>query len=416
MKALTSSAPTAALLARARPALALFARARPALAVVTRLGWGFLATAAALAAVGSLLGWAEPAIAAVTLAVLVALAVLLTLGGTDLHLEVTLSPPRVGVGASSTAKLAAVAGRAVASSTVELPVGETVAAVAVPALGRGTRFDFPIEIPTSRRGVIVVGPATTVRGDPFGLARREVNRAAATELFVHPKVAPLPPLDAGLVRDLDGRATNDPSASDLDFHTLRPYQPGDERRHVHWRSSARAGAGAAGTGATLMVKGYTDTRRSHLGLVVDARPETYADEDAFEDAVSAAASVAVRALTDEMDVTVVAGRHAVDRASRARTLDTFARAQAWQAGLPALTARLVTMAPATSIVVLVTGGHTPVAELRRATAQLGPQIKLVALRVDRGRPSSVASAHGLTVLSLGRPEDLSRLVGAGALA
>lgn len=399
------------LLDRARP---LLDRARPALAVVTRVGWEFLAAAVALAAAGALLGWAEPVIAAVTLAVLVALAVLFTLGGTDLSLEVTLSPPRVSVGASATAQLAAVADRSVPPSTVELPVGETVAVIAVPALHRDTRFDFPIEIPTSRRGVIVVGPATTVRGDPFGLARREVSRAEAVELFVHPRVLPLPPLDTGLVRDLEGRATNDPSASDLDFHTLRPYLPGDERRHIHWRSSARAGA--AGTGATLMVKGYTDTRRSHLGLVMDARPETYAGEDAFEDAVIAAASVAVRALADEMDVTVVAGRHAVDRGSRARTLDTFARAQAWQAGLTALTARLVTMAPATSIVVLVTGGHTPVAELRRATAQLGPQIKLVALRVDPDRPSSVAPTHGLTVLSMERLEDLSRLVTAGVSA
>jgi uncharacterized protein (DUF58 family) len=393
---------------------ALLARVRPALAVVTALGWGFVAAAVALAVAGALLGWAEPVIVAVALAVLVLLAVLLTLGGAGPRLEVSLSPPRVGVGASSRADVAAVAGRAVPPSVVELPVGETVAVIAVPALRRDARFDVPLEIPTSRRGVIVVGPATTVRGDPFGLARRVVSQAAETELFVHPRVLPLPPLDAGLVRDLDGRATSDPSASDLDFHTLRPYLPGDERRHVHWRSSARARATGAST--TLMVKGYTDTRRSHLGLVVDARPEAYAGEDAFEDAIVAAASVAVRALTDEMDVTVVAGRHAVDRGSRARTLDTFARAQEWPAGLPALTARLVTMAPATSIVLLVTGGHTPVAELRRATTQLGPQITLVALRADPDRASSVASAHGLTVLSLSRLEDLSRLVTAGALA
>lgn len=399
---------------------ALFDRGRQALAVVTRLGRGFVATAAALATAGVLLGWAEPVIAAVALAVVVAFAVLLTLGGADLQLEVSLSPVRVGAGASSTARMVATAvGRAVPPSAVELPVGETVAAIAVPALRRDARFDFPIEIPTSRRGVIVIGPATTVRGDPFGLARREVSRAPAVELFVHPRVLPLPPLDAGLVRDLEGRATSDPSASDLDFHTLRSYLPGDERRHIHWRASARAGA--TGGGTALMVKGYTDTRRSHLGLVVDARPEAYtrpdayAGEDAFEDAVAAAASVAVRALHDEMDVTVVAGRYAVDRGSRARTLDTFSRVQPWQAGLPALTARLVTMAPATSIVVLVTGGHTPVTELRRSTAHLGPQVRLLALRVDPDRASSLASAHGLTVLSLGRLEDLSRLVAAGAV-
>jgi len=393
----------------------LLATVRPYLSVVTRLGWGFVVGAAVLWLAGTVLGWAEPRIAAVGMLVLVGLAALLTVGGTNLRLRVWLMPPRVQAGATSQATLTAVnRGRQTAPATIELPVGETVATFAVPSLRPAEQYRAFFDVPTTRRGVITVGPVTTVRGDPFGLARREVSRAEPVELFVHPRVIPLPSVDAGLVRDLEGRPTSDTSSSDLDFHTLRGYQPGDEQRHIHWRSSARATA-ARGT-TTLLVKSYTDTRRSHLGVVVDARPTSYHDDDAFEAGVVAAASVAVRALRDDMDVTVVAGDHAVDRSDIPRTLDGFARVQPTSTDLPALAAHLVTLAPATSIVLLVTGSENPFTDLRRSTAQFGPQVRVLALRIRPGQPSSMASAYGLTVLSMADLADLSRLITVGGLA
>ena len=394
---------------------ALAATLRPYLAVVTRMGWGFVATAVFLWVLGTLLGWAELRIGAVGMIVLVGLALLLTAGGSDLRLRVWLMPPRVLAGGTSQATLTAVnRGRQSPPATIEAPVGETVASFAVPSLRPAEQYRSFFEVPTTRRGVITVGPVTTVRGDPFGLARREVSRAEAVELFVHPKVVSLPSLDAGLVRDLEGRSTSDPSASDLDFHTLRGYHPGDERRHIHWRSSARATA-AQGT-TTLLVKSYTDTRRSHLGVVFDARAAGYVDDDAFETGIVAAASVAVRALRDEMDVTVVAGDHAVDRSDIPRTLDGFARVEPTATDLPALAARLVTLAPATSIVLLVTGSENPFTDLRRSTASFGPEVRILALRVRPGQPSSMASAYGLTVLSMGELGDLPRLISVGGLS
>ncbi len=393
----------------------LLATVRPYLAVVTRLGWGFAVTAVALWVVGSILGWAELRIAAVGMSVLDVLAVFLTIGGTKLRLRIWLLPPRVLAGGTSRATLTAVnRGRQSPPAMVEVPVGQTVATFAVPSLRPAEQHRSFLDVPTSRRGVITVGPVTTVRGDPFGLARREVSRAEAVELFVHPEVVPLPSLDAGLVRDLEGRATSDPSSSDLDFHTLRSYHPGDERRHIHWRSSARATAASGST--TLLVKSYTDTRRSHLGVVFDARAASYVDDDAFEAGIVAAASVTVRALRDEMDVTVVAGDHAVDRTGIPRTLDAFARVEPTGTDLPALAARLMTLAPSTSIVLLVTGSENAFTDLRRSTAQFGPQVRVLALRVRPGQPGSVASAYGLTVLSMGELADLARLIGAGGLA
>ena len=74
-------------------------------------------------------------------------------------------------------------------------------------------------------------------------------------------------LGAGLLRDLEGVSTDAVSQSDLAFHALREYVPGDDLRHVHWRSSAKVMAAAGET--QLLVRQYLDTRRSHATVVVD---------------------------------------------------------------------------------------------------------------------------------------------------
>ncbi|MBM6399866.1 DUF58 domain-containing protein [Phycicoccus sonneratiae] len=378
--------------------------------VVTRTGWGAGVVGVLAVLVGWLLAWDEARIVGMGLVVLLVLSVLMSLGGSRVDLDLTVHPVRVRPGTTADGSLLVTNGRSrrVAPADLEVPVDGRVEAFRMPSLGPGVRVDYPFEIPTTRRGVVLVGPVTTVLGDPFGLARRALNTSRTVELFVHPEVVRLPSLDAGLVRDLEGRPTQDPSVSDLDFHTLRAYLPGDDRRHVHWQSSARMSA-AAGT-TTLMMKGYTDTRRSHLGVLLDARAEGYADEDTFEAAVTAAASVAVRALRDEMDVSVVAGSHAVDRAGVARTLDGFSRVEPDDTDLPTLAARLAGLAPGTSIAVVVTGPDTPVAEVQRAAGHLGPHVRLFVLRFSPDQRSSASAVLGITFLTVGSLADLPRLV------
>lgn len=384
--------------------------------VVTRAGWVALLSAAVLWVAGGVLGWAELRLIAVAVSALFLLALALTLGGAPVDLAVTLDPARVRVGRTATGTLHArcTRSRAVRSAVVELPVGESVATFALRRLPPGESEEISFSIPTSRRGVIPVGPVTTVRGDPFGMARREVSASEQVELFVHPVLVSLGSLEAGLVRDLEGRPTADPSASDLDFHTLRAYVPGDDRRHIHWRSSARVSAARGST--TLMMKGYTDTRRSHVGIILDGRAASYVDDEAFEMAVTAAASIADRALRDEMDVTVVAAGHAMDRAGVLRTLDGFARVTPHPADLSSLSGRLMTLAPATSIAVVVTGFENPFADIQRGVAQFGPRVQTLALRVRPGQSSTATSVLGLSVLTMGDLADLRRLISLGGLS
>ena len=112
-------------------------------------------------------------------------------------------------------------------------------------------------VPTDRRSVIPVGPPSAVRSDPLGLVRRDVVEQTTWSCSCTRRSSP-GLARPGLERDLEGQTTNDLSTSDVAFHTLRDYVPGDDRRHVHWRSTAKAGR--------LMVRQFVDTRRSHLAV------------------------------------------------------------------------------------------------------------------------------------------------------
>ena len=47
------------------------------------------------------------------------------------------------------------------------------------------------------------------------------------------------PLPSGFAKDLEGPTSDASPAGDIAFHALRPYQLGDDRRHIHWMSTAR---------------------------------------------------------------------------------------------------------------------------------------------------------------------------------
>lgn len=94
----------------------------------------------------------------------------------------------------------------------------------------------------SQRGLHEFGPANLWAGDLFGLSfqRREIPEV--TRLVVYPKVVPLDRLGiptSGPFGDLLRPSTlwEDPTY----VAGVRPYQPGDPLRRVHWKASARLG-------------------------------------------------------------------------------------------------------------------------------------------------------------------------------
>ena len=289
---------------------------------------------------------------------------------------------------------------------VELPVGAIAVAIDVPSLSSGEVFEEIVVIPTSRRRVIPVGPTMSVRGDPIGLMRRELQWAVAQELFVHPRTSRLPGLTSGWLRDLEGTPTNDRSPNDVAFHTLREYVPGDDRRHVHWRTSARQGR--------LMVRQFIDNRRSHLALVVDANPASYADAEEFELAISMCASLGLRAMADGHEASCIAAGSGMPSHTPTALLDGLARIDL---GVPLLTIpqlglRAAPMVRSASVVAIVTGSAASLAEVQTAGRRFGANVQLVCLRAMYGQAPSVQRTPSFTLLSSNSLEGLTRALAA----
>jgi uncharacterized protein (DUF58 family) len=382
-------------------------RVRPVAEVVTTLGWGVLGFGLLCWLLGWRFGWKELMVMATAAWLLMLLCLVLTIGEARLEVVVEVDPQRVTVGApaAGAVKVRNVSRRPLLPIGLELPIGPGAARFTLPFLGSQAEYEELFVVPTSQRGVVNVGPAMTVRGDPFGLLRRAVAWTEKLEIFVHPITVHLDSLGAGLLRDLEGQTTNDISMSDLNFHALREYQPGDDRRHVHWKSSAKAGK--------LLVRQFQDTRRSHICVVVDSDAKSYADRDDYELAICAAASITVRTRKDEQEVSVFAGDHAALNAQGSRALDVFARAEFGTKGLHALARHSNRVAPDVSVVFLVTGSETPFQELQRAANDFPIEVRVIGLQVDTSRPTGVRAGRGMTLLSLQRLGDLAALLQGG---
>ena len=285
------------------------------------------------------------------------------------------------------------------------PVGAAVAEFSVPALAPGAEHDDLFAIPTARRAVIVVGPVRSVRGDPFGLARRSVRWTRPVDLFVHPLLVSLAGASSGLLRDLEGQSTRDLSDSDLSFHALRDYVAGDDRRYIHWRTTARRGS--------LMVKQFEDTRRTQTALALATDPRDYADDDEFELAVSVVASVGVQTIREERDLAVLAGPGSLRVETPPLLLDDCSGIQLaverrrHGAARPARGARGGGRVGRDA-------GHrlgarpTPTCASARATCPTGT--RTVVVRCERGADVSVRTQGSLSLATIGTLDDLPRLL------
>lgn len=383
-------------------------RARPVWSCVTPAGRAVLAVAAVAWLLAARFGWQELAIVAASGMLLLLVAGVFLIGRTRIAVRLVVEPPRVTVGepVSGAVEVENRSRAPMLPLRLELPVGAGGVAFQLPVLAPAKHHQELFVVPTERRGVIEVGPVRSVRGDPVGLLRREVLWSQVHEIFVHPRIVPLEPLGAGLMRDLEGTTSENVSMSDLAFHALREYSPGDDLRHVHWRSSARHGQ--------LLVRQFLDTRRSHLTVVVDSRPDAYTSDDDYELAISVAGSLLVRALLDDFDATFASGAHAssgvLGSGVGKGVLDGCARAEPSDHDLVRVARDAARLAPDTSVVFLVGGAFTQFIELQRADHQFPPEVAGVAVRVEGGAAAGLRAAGDLPLLTLGRLEDLPALM------
>lgn len=343
-------------------------RIREGLEVVKPLGWAFLVLAAVGWFVATRTHWQEVAVLALACLAALLLALPFLVGRTTVAVDLRLQPERVTAGESVAAGVVVTnkASSRLVPTTLEVPVGTSLHRYRIGALAAGATHEESFTIRTERRGVIDVGPAVTRRGDPLGLFSRDVVWTPVREILVRPPLLPMEELGSGLLRDLEGVSIDAVSQSDLAFHALREYVPGDDLRHIHWRSSAKVMA--SGGDSDLLVRQYLDTRRSHATIVVDDRASSWADAEDFETAMSVAASVAVRAVLDEFEVSYVCGPHASSGGDGHLALDAVCRSVPGQHGIVEAARRAAHVASDTSLLFLVAGPETDFSDLLRGAA------------------------------------------------
>ena len=385
-------------------------RITQALEVVRPTGWLLLVIGLGTGVVAEVAQWRELAVLSVACLALLVLALPFLLGRTSVAVDLRLQPERVAAGESVAAGVA-VTNRASARlvpTTLEVPVGSAIHRYGISSLAPGATHEESFTIRTERRGVIPVGPAMTRRGDPVGVFSRDVVWTPVREVLVRPHLVPMESLGAGLLRDLEGVSTDAVSQSDLAFHALREYVPGDDLRHIHWRSSAKV---MASTGeSALLVRQYLDTRRSHATIVVDDRLASWGDPEDFETAMAVAASIAVRAVLDEFDVSFVCGSHASSGSDGHLALDAVCRADFGPRGVVESGRQASMLAPDTSLAFFVGGSATEFTDLLRAAAAFPPEVRRFGIVVEPDGTSRVTETGGLPVLHLAAKEDLGGLL------
>lgn len=110
----------------------------------------------------------------------------------------------------------------------------------VTAIGSNDRYTWKTRQTCTRRGLYTLGPTLLQASDPLGLFSISIELPGTATLLVLPPILPLPAIEvAPAGRAGDGRRSRaDPLERTISARSVRPYQPGDPLRWIHWPLSA----------------------------------------------------------------------------------------------------------------------------------------------------------------------------------
>lgn len=225
-----------------------------------------------------------------------------------------------------------------------------------------------------RRGIYTVVNTLAATRFPFGIFERRLLTQSPARLVVLPSLGRL--RRAGQ-RDLDRRAAQPEAVrhareGNEEFHSLREYRAGDNPRHIHWRTSARA--------RKLMRRVMREEATEDLTVLLDTCVDgldARMRQRHFEKAVSCAATLVAHAAARGRRARLYfPGGSASHQGTRMGLLPALEALAAVEAGrVPA--ARLVAGAPidrhGTALLVSL-GGNAAAA--RRAAASRGIRLRV----------------------------------------
>ena len=373
----------------------------------TPLGWG-----AALVGIFALIfglanSWVEMVAIGILALTVLLIALAWTIGRAGYRVSLNLSTQRVTVGERALGELVVVnpTNHDLPAAAIELPVGAGTASFVTGRLAAGAEHREPFGIATSHRGVVMVGPSTAVRGDSLGLVKRTQTWSDFTHLYIHPRTVRVNTSAIGFIRDIEGIATHDLSSSDVAFHALRDYTPGDDRRNIHWKTTARVGK--------LMVRQFEETRRAHLLIILDLDEEAWANEEEFEAGVSGAASLAMATMKESKEASIVTQGGALKTPTGLRALDSLAAVEllAEAEQLPELARKAAAEVPQASVAMVVTGSRTSIASIHATLSRLPLNTTSFGARFDASGEVELRTVGGFTVVTVPSLDDFGRAMG-----
>lgn len=298
--------------------------------------------------------------------------------------------------------------RSARSGIIELPIGTGTGEFVVPPLGAHETWDEMFLISSRHRGLINVGPARAVRSDALGLLRRVRMWDEPVLLHVHPRTVRVPFDATGFQLDVEGVSTGKLSSSDVSFHALRDYEPGDDRRAVHWQSTARLGK--------LIVRQYEETHRSHHVIVLDTSRDAW-DHDTFETAVSVAGSLGLANLRESRPVSLSTTEGWLPSGVAMRMLDALSEVKARSFGdLSRRVREAVAQRPGVSALTLIVGPNVTDTEAAHL-ARLAPiDVPVSIIRIGAEGVRARRDLGRGVLLDCSTLDDLPRIIVAGGLA
>ena len=298
--------------------------------------------------------------------------------------------------------------RSARSGIIELPIGTGTGEFVVPPLGAHETWDEMFLISSRHRGLINVGPARAVRSDALGLLRRVRMWDEPVLLHVHPRTVRVPFDATGFQLDVEGVSTGKLSSSDVSFHALRDYEPGDDRRAVHWQSTARLGK--------LIVRQYEEKHRSHHVIVLDTSRDAW-DHDTFETAVSVAGSLGLANLRESRPVSLSTTEGWLPSGVAMRLLDALSEVKARSFGdLSRRVREAVAQRPGVSALTLIVGPNVTDIEAAHL-ARLAPiDVPVSIIRIGAEGVRARRDLGRGVLLDCSTLDDLPRIIVAGGLA
>ena len=380
------------------------------LGALTPVGWAVIVAMLAGTVAALAFGWLEGFIVAVMGLVALVVAVASVASPSPLSVSLRMKNDRIVAGQVAVGRVRVVneSGRRSGSTLVEVTIGRGSGEFLVPPISGNGTWNESFSVMTKRRGVINVGPARTVRMDGLGLLRRVRSWDDTILVHVHPPTVRFSFDATGMQMDVEGVASEKLTSSDVSFHALRDYVPGDDRRAVHWPSTARFGR--------LIVRQFEETHRSHHMVLLDTRVDVW-DRRSFETAVSVAASLALAGSGEARTVSMHTADEWIPTGSPMAMLDALSEMEmSTRSEFASIVRRCIMERGGISVLSFVVGAGVDDEEAARMANIAPVDVVVSVIRVVPGRAHRRRKITRGVIIDCPSLEDLPMLVARGVNA